>query len=61
MEQCEREETRAWRTSGEDDEPAAGTARAGIRHQRHTGGGASDELQLPQIEHDQRSVVLGRP
>ena len=61
VESREHEEAGARRTRGEDYEATAGAARASIGHQRHARGGAADELDLSQIEDDQRCVGLGRP
>jgi hypothetical protein len=59
VQSCEREHARRGRARGEDDEPAAGAARAGVGHQRDARGGAPDELHPPQVEDDQRGVGLG--
>ena len=59
MQSREREQARRGLARGEDDESAAGAARASIGEQRQTRSGTPDDVHAAQIEDDQRSVGLG--
>jgi hypothetical protein len=57
----ERKQAGGRRARGDNHEPSADAARAGIGHTGHPRGGAADELHLAQIENDHLSVSLGCP